>query len=76
MSLETLQREFLKLPKSERIFFGRFVVENIFSNMEETMLTEAQQAQVVAQHELYKEGKLKLIPLAEFRENVKKTHGI
>jgi hypothetical protein len=40
------------------------------------MLTEAQQAQVVAQHELYKEGKLKLIPLAEFRENVKKTHGI
>lgn len=76
MSLETLQREFLKLPKSEQMFFGRFVVENIFSNIEESVLTEAQKAQVVAQHELYKQGNLKLIPLAEFRENVKKTHGI
>lgn len=76
MSVELLQQEFLKLTKAERLFFGRFVVENIFSDIEESVLTAEQQEQVKQQHELYKKGELKVISLNDFKENLKRTNDL
>lgn len=76
MSVETLQQEFLKLAKTERLFFGRFVVENLFSEVEGSVLSKEQQEQVVSQHELYKKGELKVIQLADFKENLRQKYGV
>lgn len=76
MSVETLQREFLKLTKAERIFFGRFVVENIFSDIEKSVLTPEQQKEVREQHELYKKGELKVISLSDFKQKFKTKYGV
>ena len=76
MSVEVLQKEFLKLTKAERIFFGRFVVENIFSDIEESVLTPEQQKEVREQHELYKKGELKVISLSDFKQKFKTKYGV
>ena len=76
MSVELLQKEFLNLTKAERVFFGRFVVENLFSDMEESMLTAEQQVSVRKQHELYQRGELNVISLADFKEKIKRTHDL
>lgn len=72
MSVELLQKEFLNLTKAERLFFGRFVIENIFSDVEESMLTKAQQEEVRQQHESYQKGELKLTSLEDFKETLKR----
>jgi len=78
MSIVVLKEEFLKLEKTEQVDFGRFVLERLFSNIEEggSILTEAQQQIVEERYKKLEKNETKLTSLTDFKSRMSKKYGL
>lgn len=78
MSIVVLKEEFLKLEKTEQVDFGRFVLEKLFSNIEEnkSILTEEQQQIVEERYKKLKKNETKLTSLIDFKSRMTEKYGL